>query len=482
MAAQPSIQDLIDQVALLQNEVTTLRANQPIGAGAGATGVTPPTPVIFAATPGNVKVEDLIPYGTKGGDALYKTGVAPLPHGFDMKSGDTVMFIQDLQEKAREMGWSEGSKAITEFNIGTLAAPVMKNLFEHYGQIPVDKMKTACDVWMIGVDKETRAFQNNEMMQQCMKATLTVDASRRLLAHKATFTINGKIYAPLLFKQIMKLAIIDSRATGQYLRDCLNNMDAYMIKCGSDIDQFHEYFTTCHTQLIGRGEVIDDIRAILWKGYAVCEDVTFREWMQGRRDEYLEERDWIKDITHEELIAMATTKFNLLRQEGKWGAKSPEQQQLIALSAEMEKLRGELKLAGKAKIIDSHKPKDKEKFKKKKDGDKGKTKNKKITKDKQKQKIVEEWKKKPAAPGESKTKVVEGKTYYWCNHHMSWVLHPPADCYLGKKLAAEAANPSDTSSHSSYVSNSAVSGINGLQGLQALMGNMQLLSQECSQE
>ena len=199
VAQQPSIQDLINQVALLQNEVTTLRANQSSWTGAGTTGATPPTPVIFAATSGNVKVEeeDLIPYGTKGGDTLYKTGVAPLLHGFDMKSGDTVMFIQDLQEKAREMGWSEGSKSITELNIGTLAAPVMKNLSEHYGQIPVDKMKTACDVWMIGDDKETRAFQNDEMMQQCMKSTLTVDASHRLLAHKATFTFNGKIYALL---------------------------------------------------------------------------------------------------------------------------------------------------------------------------------------------------------------------------------------------------------------------------------------------
>jgi hypothetical protein len=50
-------------------------------------------------------------------------------------------------------------------------------------------------------------------------------------------------------------------------------------------------------------------------------------------------------LMHKELIMLATNKFNLLKQEGMQGAKSPDEDKIVAIQAELTALRGQLKLA-----------------------------------------------------------------------------------------------------------------------------------------
>jgi len=58
-------------------------------------------------------------------------------------------------------------------------------------------------------------------------------------------------------------------------------------------------------------------------------------------------------------------------------------------------------------------------------------KNKKNTSNKKEQKKDEAWKKEPPKVGESKEGKKVGKfTFNWCEHHMAWTVHKPADCLL----------------------------------------------------
>jgi hypothetical protein len=41
--------------------------------------------------------------------------------------------------------------------------------------------------------------------------------------------------------------------------------------------------------------------------------------------------------------------------------------------------------------------------------------------------------KKPPKEGEKHKKEVGKYTYHWCEHHMAWTVHKPADCLLGKQ-------------------------------------------------
>jgi len=52
----------------------------------------------------------------------------------------------------------------------------------------------------------------------------------------------------------------------------------------------------------------------------------------------------MRDATHEDTMKKAKAKFNLLMNSGKWGAKSPDQEKIISLKAQVKDLK-DLKLS-----------------------------------------------------------------------------------------------------------------------------------------
>jgi hypothetical protein len=58
----------------------------------------------------------------------------------------------------------------------------------------------------------------------------------------------------------------------------------------------------------------------------------FRSYIKRKQDTYT---DGTLTLTHEELILLATNKFNLLKQEGTLGAKSPDVHKTVAMQAEL---------------------------------------------------------------------------------------------------------------------------------------------------
>ncbi len=49
--------------------------------------------------------------------------------------------------------------------------------------------------------------------------------------------------------------------------------------------------------------------------------------------------------------------------------------------------------------------------------------------------------------GEKEGKKVGKYTFNWCEHHMAWTVHKPADCLLGKQHKVAAAATSAVNSH-----------------------------------
>jgi hypothetical protein len=50
-------------------------------------------------------------------------------------------------------------------------------------------------------------------------------------------------------------------------------------------------------------------------------------------------------MTHESLMGMAKSKFNYLRNKGTWGAKSLDNDKIVAMTATINELKGQLKLS-----------------------------------------------------------------------------------------------------------------------------------------
>ncbi len=119
-------------------------------------------------------------------------------------------------------------------------------------------------------------------------------------------------------------------------------------------------------------------------------------------------------------------KYDYLKMKGQRGTKSPNDEKIVAMLAQLNALKGQLKLDEKhGKLVD-----------KKKEGG-GKKKDKKNMSNKVNQKKDEAWKKVPPKDGKKKNKDVGKYTYHWCKHHVSWTVHSPAECRLGKQHKEE---------------------------------------------
>jgi hypothetical protein len=110
----------------------------------------------------------------------------------------------------------------------------------------------------------------------------------------------------------------------------------------------------------------------------------FRSYIKHKQDTKI---DGTLTLTHKELIMLATNKFNLLKQEGMWGAKSPDEDKIMAMQAELTALKGQFQLAlPNLKKAAGAKDDNKEGGKKQGEGENKKKKNKKKNTNKKEQK------------------------------------------------------------------------------------------------
>jgi hypothetical protein len=189
---------------------------------------------------------------------------------------------------------------------------------------------------------------------------------------------------------------------------------------------------------------VDDPLNILFNAYLVVPCYHFKTYMKQKHNGYL---DGTLTLTHEVLMAFAKVHFDYLKNTGQWGAKSPDDEKIVAMAAEINALKGQLKLDPKLSAIAKDKKKDD------KGENKGKKKNKKDTSNKKNQKKDEAWKKVPPKDSDPKEKQLGKYTFQWCEHHMAWTAHKPQDCRLNPKHKDYKKN--DNKANSAVVASSA---------------------------
>jgi hypothetical protein len=218
----PTIQELQQLINQLQADMTASQAAPAAPAAAAA------ATVVFTNSPQTIGVDGIIDYSKKLGKDIYKKGCSALndkalTDGFNMTPNKTVVFVEAFERKAKSMGWSTGTKQITNF---VNSSGVSINIIKNYCQIDLVTLKTACERFCKAgeVDAKSRAKQNNTMMVNCLANLLSLVAKVRLLTYGKEYTFDSVKYTPVMYKVIMHLATIDSIATTQTLRDNLQNL------------------------------------------------------------------------------------------------------------------------------------------------------------------------------------------------------------------------------------------------------------------
>jgi hypothetical protein len=70
--------------------------------------------------------------------------------------------------------------------------------------------------------------------------------------------------------------------------------------------------------------------------------------MKQKHNNYL---DGLLTITHECFMASAKAKMDYLKHKGKWGAKSPDNEKIVAMAVKINALKGQFKLGPKLSAI-----------------------------------------------------------------------------------------------------------------------------------
>jgi hypothetical protein len=199
-------------------------------------------------------------------------------------------------------------------------------------------------------------------------------------------------------------------------------LGTYAATVSGNINKVHSKLDKNYSQLIARGATVNKPIGILFKAYLLAPCHHFMLYIRQQHEDYPDGK--LTTITHKALMTSATCKFDWLKTKGLWGVKSPDNKKIVAMTAALNTLKGQLKLGPKLSAIANEG--------KKKGYKKDKKKNRKNTYNRQGQKKDEAWKKEPPKDSEKRKKEVGKYTYHWCEHHMAWTLHKPANCLLGK--------------------------------------------------
>jgi hypothetical protein len=361
------------------------------------------TEVVFALTPGRLKSDQIIDFSTTAGRKLYKSATEPLMSLHDLSAENLRDFIVLLEQRTKIYDWND-----------ILEIPDEKNetfipLLKQYGTVLLEDVREHAKTY---VNKECRAAQESQQLADCILNSLTVEARNSVTLCEDEYTIKGTISGTCLLKVVIRESHIDTNATTRIIREELTKLDTYIVSIDSDIIKFNEHVKDLLNKLKSRGATTHDLLANLFKAYKAVSDKQFVKYIDSKKNDY----DEGKDITSNQLMLLAANRYKTMKQDQEWNAPSQEQEQIIALQAEVKRLK-----VSKANKSEHNKESETETktFTRTSKGNKGKKGN---------RKRKPKWMLIPPKQGESHKRKMNGKTYSWCPKHEAWGIHLPSDC------------------------------------------------------
>ena len=369
--------------------------------------------VPFALAPALV-TDQVLDYSTKEGASLYKSGIKALdednPFGCDAEG--LRVFLSRLSDRSRQMGWHVVLNVPDDPADPTGAH---KSLLTRYGEIPMTRIRQFVEAHVAG--RTSRAAQDSAMIHQCLTASLSASGYAKVSLFAEEYTVNGIPDGLLFLRVIIRESHLDTNATSTQIREALTRLDDSMGQYGSDIARFNEHVKSLVLSLAARGETSSDLLVNLLKGYKACSDTEFVAYVRQKESDYEEG----KPLTYQQLMSLALNKYKTRVTNKEWNAPSADQQKILALEAELKKLKSAKGKAPKP-------PTPKAKAPKPDDPKKPQAKEKATGKKQKPDWMLKEPTAQEKASGSKKT--VSGKQYHWCPHHKAWTRHSPAECRL----------------------------------------------------
>jgi hypothetical protein len=114
----------------------------------------------------------------------------------------------------------------------------------------------------------------------------------------------------------------------------------------SNVTKFNDHISEIVVELTTGSETSSDLIMYVFHSYLSIEDQEFKWYIQNQKEKY-DEGD--QSITVTTLMSKALTKYNQLIQSKTWKAKSPEEEKLITLTAQLKVAKDKLDELSKQK-------------------------------------------------------------------------------------------------------------------------------------
>ena len=362
-----------------------------------------PRVATFARTPAQANT-GLLNYESSEGMKIYNAAIAALPTKYSGNTADMHIFLKNVKERGQSFGWN------TILNVPK--GDGVKNLIDQYGLLDLNDIKTHALAYE---NASGRDAQNASQMYNFLYASLSEQAKLMVLSDFSDYTIitNDGFHicnGPCFLKVIIRNTTVDTRSTVFHIRENLSRLDAQMVDINYDIEAFNMYVTTQVEQLAARGESSSDLLINLFAAYMSVPDRKFVEYVEKQKDKF----DEGEEVTTKKLMQVALVKYKDRKRSNNWQAPSHEEEQIIALTAQISDLHARQKPTAADKEKKVGKKSDSKKAREAKLNDKY------------------AWKLEAPGSGEPTSKEVNSKMYHFCKNHNSgngaWVIHHPSKC------------------------------------------------------
>ena len=247
-------------------------------------------------------------------------------------------FLKLLQHRANEHGWDNevtGVLWIPEDHQDQNSK--LRYLPKEYGTVTMEQIANFEKSYL---GAETRAAQDSYMLFKCLMNSLSKEARMKIETWEEEYMVTNDLgtmvpSGNLLLKVIIRESHLDTNATTQSIRMKMSNLDEYMSKIGSDITKFNSYVKLLEGSLVARGQKSEALLTNLFKGYMAASDKTFVKYIGEKMDRYEEG----EEMSPDKLMQLADNKYRLLKERDEWDAPSAEEEKLLALQTEIEKLK-----------------------------------------------------------------------------------------------------------------------------------------------
>ena len=362
--------------------------------------------VPFALNPAQATV-GVIDFTRESNVKLHKRATSKLSEDlFDCVPEDLNHFLKLLGDRSSEFSWNDPI-------VGIMMIPenpadydtTYTNLLTNHGQISLQRIRTFEESY---INTPTRAAQDTDMLYHCLMSSLSKVGRTKVMIWEKQYKINDRASGNLLLKVIIRESHLDGNATTTVIRTKLSSLDTFINTIGCDITKFNAHVQLLLEGLSARGETTNNLLINLFKGYKAATDNTFVKYIERKQEEY----DDGNSMTSNQLMELADKKYKNLKLNGLWNAPSEQEEKILALSAEVEKLK-----------------RDKSRKQKKTDDDK--------TNEPKNKTVKPNWllrNEKPTPDRLMESRTWDERKWYWCGPENGgkcdgrWRCHKPSEC------------------------------------------------------